>query len=383
MNELRAHPERGKLVRTLDFSAFTSVGLGRSGNCNTRIELLTATTLNECLLLCPNVEELFLSEAMEDDISAHLLSTIFLKLPRLLALDFCAADSPAFCFAFNQFLENNSEWDSDLLHLSLHNCSTMPPAFFEALLPHFRNLSRLDLYNTQVTDAALLSLPLSCQLSVLNLSQCTKLSAMALYDFIVSHPVTQTLKSLSLLYSWNKIHPFSDYPQALDAFIQYLPRDMEVLDLAGLELDLQHLQHLPPSLIELGAHEINVAQPAPEAFLSAIAQQEESLAVLPQLQYLLLTTNTVSEPSKLASILIRLFPQLSVLESPGFTRVEHIKTLSYRKISGAGRRDWIQRQDYPSSLVESNGSQWHPRKSNMSLTHGAPRSTYDYYSYRV
>ncbi|CCG83972.1 protein of unknown function [Taphrina deformans PYCC 5710] len=383
LNELRAFPERGQLVRTLDFSGFTSVGLGRSRSCNNRILLLTAVTLNECLHLCPNLQEVFLSEALESDIDENVLRTLFIDLKHLKALDFCASDSAEFVQSFQDFLAKQNAWSSQLRHLGLHNCSTLPISFFESLLPHFTSLVRLDLYNTQVSGAGLLSLPQSCPLEVLTLSQCTRITAADLLSFVTTHASSTSLKALSLLYSWNKTHPLSSVPQALDVFVQCLPRTLQILDLAGVELDLQHLAYLPSSLVELGVHDIDVSmQHDIEAVASGVAGEEHK-PLLPALQYLLLTQNVISSEQKFAGILATLFPNLSIVESPGFNRLAYVSSLSYSKIAGPGRRDWIRRHGKEALGVEANGQQWHPRKCNMSLSDGTPRGIYDYYSYRV
>ena len=370
LQELRDDNERGEWVRNLDFSAFTSVGLGRSLACNTRIFLLTASNLAECLKLCRNVEEVFLSEALEADIDEHVLQTVF-SLPRIKALDMCAADSNEFvesCMAFTRSAPTN--WTCKLVNLSLHNCSTLPPAFYHDFLNHFPNLQKLDLYNTLVTDDALLSIRETCKLTSLNLSQCTRLSATCLYKFITS-PVCRTLQDLKLLYSWNKTHPLSQSRPKLDRLLCALPRDMQILDIGGIELDMTHLTFMPSGLLELGAHAISI-EGTPETLHP----------ILFNLKYLLLTNNVI-EISRIVPALALLFPSLAVLESPGLSKLHLRSSVDWNKLEGAGRRDWMQRRDVAGDGIESLGTQYHPRKSNMSLTMGGPRGLYEYYSYRV
>jgi hypothetical protein len=45
------------LVKTLDFSPFSVVSLGRSANDNRQIKLVCSDTLIECLALTPNLQE--------------------------------------------------------------------------------------------------------------------------------------------------------------------------------------------------------------------------------------------------------------------------------------------------------------------------------------
>lgn len=345
--------------------------------------LLTAATLNECLRLCPKVEEVFLSEALESDIDVEVLRTLFIDSKHLKAVDFCASDCAEFVDCLTTFARTERLWRSDLSHLGLHNCSTLPSSFFDSFLPHFANLSRLDLYNTQILGPALFGIQETCRLRCLNLSQCTRITATDLLHFIISHPASRTLKSLSLLYSWNKTHPLSAAPQALDSFIQCLPRDLEVLDLAGVELDLQHLLYMPPTLLELGAHDIDVSISQSLDTSGQATADSDIKPMLHRLKYFLLTQNVISSEIKFAGILTTLFPNLSIIESPGFTRLPYVNSLSYAKIPGPGRRDWIRRNNTTSAEVEGNAAQWHPRKSNMSLSNGVPRGIYDYYSYRV
>lgn len=91
----------GMLVKTLDFSPFSVVSLGRSANDNKQIKMVCSETLTECLNLVPNLQEvlsflgyanatqLLLSEALDPDLDFNVMDLIFNveKLPKLEALD--------------------------------------------------------------------------------------------------------------------------------------------------------------------------------------------------------------------------------------------------------------------------------------------------------
>jgi hypothetical protein len=363
LEELRCYPERGAYVRELDFSAFTSVGLGRSRNCNKQYTMLTSATMRECLLLCPNIECVLLSEAVENDCDASIMRTLFSQLQKLHTLDFCGSDSSSFVEAMTAVTDTAP---INLRHLSLHNCSTLPSSFFDAFLPRLVAVEMLDLYNTKVTGAALQSLPQTAKLQCLVLSQCINMTAADLTAFVMHHPASEALTRFDLHFSWNKTHPFENHALELEQFCMSLPRQLQSLDLSGVEMTIDHLALLPPALKELGAHDIEL--------------NGDFAPRLKQLEYLLLSTNVISAEVTFASILSKLFPNLALLECPGFSRLHIASSLQWEKVEGRGRRDWL-RQRGKRITIEGVGQQWHSRKLN--LTSHAPRGLYEYYAYRI
>ena len=57
LDKISQSPELGTLVRTLDLSHFTYVGLGRAKRTNSEIQNLTAETLVRCLELTPQTRQ--------------------------------------------------------------------------------------------------------------------------------------------------------------------------------------------------------------------------------------------------------------------------------------------------------------------------------------
>jgi len=57
LTQISQHPKKGFLVKTLDFSPFSVVSLGRSANDNKQIKMVCAETMSECLNLVPNLQE--------------------------------------------------------------------------------------------------------------------------------------------------------------------------------------------------------------------------------------------------------------------------------------------------------------------------------------
>ena len=387
LRELKDHPNRGRWVRNLDFSAFTSIGLGRSRFTNGQYTLLTAESLAECLLLCPNVEELFMSESLQTDIDQEVLVRVFTRLDKLKAIDFCGASSSEFSEHVAGFARLCAEVPSsinvsrNLSRLSLHHCAGLEPEVFEQLLPRLPHLTHLDLANTRVTWSGLSSLPDSCRLEELSLAQCTRLTGSHLIKFIAQHPGVSTLKNLNLLHSWNNTHPLAIEPWQLDVFLEILPPGLQRLDLGGMELTLAQARRLPQSLLEFGCHDIDLASVMTS---STHAEEPDSYCCcLANLEYLALSVNVISSEMSFASILAGLFPRLAVIESPGFRKLPEAMPRTFARVEGAGRRSWVRLTARSCDGVEGDGGNWHPRKLNLSLSKGAPRGLYNYYSYRV
>jgi len=166
-------------VRRLDLSYFTSVGLGRSRQSNSEIQNLTSKSLLKCLELTPAVQEVLLQENLDDDIDEHVLHKLFLDLPKLRAIDFCASSSQPFvdaCSSMMTTLINSPSRMLGIKRLSLHECFTLPSSAFETLLPRLTQLTHLEVSHTRITNRALASLPNSARLSHLNLGRCTQVT---------------------------------------------------------------------------------------------------------------------------------------------------------------------------------------------------------------
>lgn len=394
LREIKDHPERGRLVRNLDFSAFTSIGLGRSKFANGQYTLLTAASLAECLLLCPNVEELFMSEALQTDIDTVVLHNAFTRMQRLKAIDFCGASSIDFArdFAsFGQLCAVSAMPEiitPSLARLSLHHCAGLSADLIEQLLSRLPHLTHLDLANTAVTWSGLSALPRSCRLVDLNLSHCARITGAALLHMMADHPAASTLERLNLFHPWNNTHPLAVESWYLDIFINLLPAALKSLDLGGMELSLDQVRSLPAGLIEFGCHDIDLADMSATPYdVSQVGACTEDTtmgdACLSELEYLALSVNVISSEISFASVLGRLFPRLAVIESPGFKKLPLQMPRTFTRVEGAGRRSWVLFTARSASRVEGDGHNWHPRKTNMSLAKGAPRGLYNYYSYRV
>lgn len=243
--QISKHPHLGELVRRLDFSHFTSVGLGRTRRMNSEIQKLTATTLRKCLDINPNLREFFASESLDDDMDQRVLEKLFCDLPRLQAVDFCAASSAIFVSGFMAAVSLNNPLLPQALpirRLGLHGCTTLPPSVFATLLPRLPHLTHLDLNHTQITDGALYSIPKTARLTHLSLSKCNRLKGPAVVDFLINHPSTLGLVYLNLLYDIGRYRLLST--TNVDELLPELPKTLRCLNLSGARISHTHVPEL-------------------------------------------------------------------------------------------------------------------------------------------
>lgn len=245
LNHLKAYPGHGVLVQCLDFSGFSSVGLGRTAKYIAEVMNLTATTLRECLELTPNLREFLVNVHMQDDFDVGVLEALFAQR-RLEAVDFCACSSEAFARAFQALAPKALP---PLRRISFHECTRLPPAVFARLLPRLPQLTHLDISHTRIAAETLLALSPLARLSHLGLAKCFSVSGEALATFLLTHPAASQLSFLNL-----SSDPFIQQhltPPLLDAVLPRLPHTLTHLNLGGSKLGTQHLPLLPRSLIEL------------------------------------------------------------------------------------------------------------------------------------
>ena len=277
LNHLSQYPALGTLVRRLDFSHFTSIGLGRTKQMNAEIQNLTARTMLQCLDLLPNLRECLLQEHVEGDISVEVLHKLFTGLPNLNAIDFCGCSTQIFSAFFMEILTSDPGRPvtlPNLKRLSLHECSTLPAEAFELLLPRLVNLTHLDLTHTHVSEEAILAIPKTARITHLSLSRCTRLRGNTLVNFIATHPaVRDSLVFLNLLTDATRYRTLDE--DHLHALLPKLPSTLRSLNLGGAKVTsahthlllplTKHLEELGLSSADLSPKDVNTffAPPAP------------------------------------------------------------------------------------------------------------------------
>lgn len=377
------YPALGTVVQRLDFSHFSSVGLGRTRRMNSEIQLLTSNTLGRCLELTPRLREFLVQEHLDEDLDERVLRKLFCGLPLLVAVDFCACSSAAFSAAFSTVIGSaNPELpvDMTLERLSLHECTTLPPSTFETLLPRLPRLTHLDVGHTQITDSALSAIPHSARLTHLNLSRCTRLSGERVATFITTHPAAKSsLVYLNLLSDISRYRLLSR--PHVDALLPGLPPTLRALNLSGAKLGSdhvpllrglsKHLEELSVGHSELTMNDIHSFYlPSPPTGDKGGLSPEEEGWVPPTLHYLDLTGIAGITPSVL-------FSSSCLLLQP-YTRPLEVLELGQKVIAGLrersamskragwvvrelGRRGWYVREppkDLPTAERDSGRRAW-------------------------
>ena len=252
LNHLTNYPALGTLVRRLDLSHLTSVGLGRTGQMNIEIQNLTSKTLLEFLNILPNLKECLFQEHVEGDISTEVIRKLLCGLPNMQAMDFCGCSSQSFSAMFHDALFAAALHPvsfPNIKRISLHECSSLSAATFEALIPRLVNITHLDVTHTQISDAALFSIPKTARITHLSLSRCTRLSGPAAVEFLKTHPaISSSIVFLSLMADPSR-HRLLD-KEDVTALLPSLPLSLRSLNLGGAEMTSEHI----PSLIPLTKH---------------------------------------------------------------------------------------------------------------------------------
>ncbi|PWW72406.1 hypothetical protein C7212DRAFT_287708, partial [Tuber magnatum] len=249
--QISKYPELGHLVKRLDFSHFTSVGLGRTKRMNYEIQKLTATTLHNCLDITPNLREFLASESMDEDVDEGVLEKLFCELPQLNGVDFCAATASCFKNGVLSVISPNNPrlpMALPIRRLGMHGCNTLPSSVYATLLPRLPNLTHLDLTHTQITDETLHAIPHTAKLTHLSLSKCNRLTGPAVVDFLINHPATRDLVYLNLLFDTGRYRLLS--ATDVDVLLPFLPTALLSLNLSGAKVTRDHI----PGLRRLSKH---------------------------------------------------------------------------------------------------------------------------------
>lgn len=372
------YPALGTLVRRLDFSHFTSVGLGRTKQMNAEIQNLTSKTLLQCLELLPNLKECLLQEHVEDDISVEIVQKLLTGLPNLQAVDFCGCSSQSFSATFADALAAGLPSTlPNLKRVSLHECSSLPAAAFETLLPRLINLTHLDVAHTQISEAALFSIPETARITHLSLSRCTRLSGPKIVKFLTTHPaVRKSLVYLNLMADPSRYRLLE--AEDVTALLPRLPSSLRSLNLGGAKITSENtsdLISLTKHLEELGLSSADLSIKDLNSFFAPPPQDPENGKELetnwvpPTLRYLDLTKvpgltlATIYNTSVCLLLSERSYPLLVVEFSDKIITPLRERTKASRSTTWAvrelGRRGWYVRD--PSSMPQhpvDDGSRW-------------------------
>lgn len=387
----------GILVRALDFSAFTSVGLGRTGKMNKEIQMVTHDTILKMLDLCPNLHEFCVAESVDMDIDARVLNRL-LQMPLLEAMDFCGSTSKkGFITALEtsrfSVTESTCHYDDcdgcvdgcddsnanvgikaphniagpvpfdldsgpltapiaqeapidsaffsytpiSVKKLSFHGCSTITPDLFMKILPRLTNITHLDLTHTLVTPDALLTLPATARLTHLSLAKCVKLTSHGLLKFLLLHPATRHLEWLNLMFDVTKPSPLS-YAD-FDTILRYLPQTLTYLNLSGLPVKSKHLPTIQAmtQLRGLSLGHANIEVPVLTKFLSNFKSLVYvDLTGIPNVGLWLIQTGSLFEAN----------PHIDIFEFSADTimKLRGIKVPGFGLEIGKARRGWLFRQ---------------------------------------
>ena len=379
LKHLSEYSGLGMMVRRLDLSQFTSVGLGRTRQMNAEVQNLTSKTLARCLDLTPVIQEVLLQEHLDDDIDGLVLQKIFLQLPRLQAVDLCGVSSPSFANALSSTMSSLANGPSrglSLRRLGLHECFTISGSTFEALLPQLPQLTHLDVAHTHVTDQALMSIPDSARLTHLNLGRCSQISGDGVIRFMSSHPAVSGLIYLNLGCDVARYRLLGE--RHVDGLLAVCPPTLRSLNVNGAKVGAchvpalrrltKHLEELGIGFAEISMRDINsfFSPPPPLVVSPSPSPQENVPWVPPKLRYLDLTgIPSVAQTSLFSASCVLLGPLTAPLEvlELGDAVISALRgsTATNKRrgwvVRDLGRRGWYVREPRPGQPGMSNNNE--------------------------
>ncbi|ODV87252.1 hypothetical protein CANARDRAFT_194302 [[Candida] arabinofermentans NRRL YB-2248] len=241
LKNLLQNPYIGNYVQFLDFSEFTSVGLGRTGQMMQDIQMVTETTIMDCLSLTPNLREFLACESIQNDLNHQIINYLFNTLTKLESLDFTGCNGYNFVQSFKNLKLNENY---SLKKLSFHDCTDLNHEFYIELLKNLKNLERLDLMHTLITTKILTSLNENSRLTHLSMARCSRLgTTRELIEFLTKHPTVSngSLRWLNLEVDTNIASPFNQHTLSFLLRNMNAPR-LRYLNLSGIEVNFKHLE---------------------------------------------------------------------------------------------------------------------------------------------
>ncbi|KAH3679336.1 hypothetical protein WICMUC_001076 [Wickerhamomyces mucosus] len=252
LNSIIRNPKHGELVKVLDFQEFTSIGLGRTGKMNKEIQMVTSTTILNCLQRTPNLKEFLASENIQGDLDFNLLTYLFQhNFKHLESLDFCGCSGETFVLNFSQSMEILHSPIKNITNLSLHDCTDLPDNTIEILLKNMPNLSKLDLTHTQVSSKTLNLIPETARLTHLSLGYCIQLTTRELINFFINHPAitSNQLAWLNLQCDSSKNSILNN--NQLTFLLKMIDCDLVYMNLGGLNITTDNLMFIKKKFLNL------------------------------------------------------------------------------------------------------------------------------------
>lgn len=371
-NSLRDDGHLGKLVQCLDFSHYTSMGFGRAKSTSNGIPYLTPTTLKACLDTTTNLKAFLVHEHVDSELDTAVLSTL-LDMKSLKTLDLCACSSTSFAQAFTKACTQMTPVPRDLVaieRLSLHECTTLKPQVFEALLPRLGRLTHLDLAHTMVNDEALMSIPDTARITHLNLERCTQVTGPTVVEFLTTHPaVKDTIVYLNLASDASRYRLLSD--ENLSTLLPTLPSTLRSLNIGGAKANKSHvssLRNLATHIEELGLKGADLSISTDIREILSLDTNEGARKSQHSIRYLDLTdiesVNQMSLTYLPKTIIDPDTTPLEVIELGESIRKDiekrnkNVKNPEW-KVTELGRRGWFVRQQQNSSQNANNQDDGH------------------------
>ncbi|CCH43466.1 F-box protein [Wickerhamomyces ciferrii] len=362
LNSLLKNPKLGEYVQVLDFQEFTSIGLGRTGKMNKEIQMVTSTTILNCLLKTPNLIEFLASENIKDDLNSDLLYHLFNNMKYLKSIDFCGCSGEMFVSNFDQLIIKKPA-NYNITDLSLHDCTDLTPSILEKLIVNLPNLKKLDLTHTQITSTILNLIPHTAKLTHLSLSYCIQLTTRELINFFINHPAITCNKLvwLNLQCDSSTSSPLNN--NQLTFLLKILDCDFVYLNLGGLDVSFENLMLIKRKFVNLKSLSIANNSIEIEQLIEFLKPPEDEKTInsnfYQRLEFLDLSNNRFMNrwsldnpqflnccPSLIAfEFSIKTINDIDSMGGKFITRNENHEEIIWKTYDSLGRRGWLFKVD--------------------------------------
>lgn len=363
LNSITKKPRLGDYVYVLDFQEFTSIGLGRTGKMNKEIQMVTSTTILNCLKKTPYLLEFLASENIKDDLDSNLLNYLFNNMRYLKSVDFCGCSGEIFVNNFsNIILKKPGVFN--ITNLSLHDCTDLPDWVIEKFLINLPNIKKLDLTHTQVTSKTLSLISKETKLTHLSLAYCIQLTTRELINFFINHPAITSNKLIWLNLQCDSSTNSPINNNQLTFLLKMFDCDFNYLNLGGLDVSFENLMLIKKKFINLKSLLIannNIDFQSLIEFLKPPEIEEdkdEEETYYQQLEFIDLTKNsyinrwTIDNPNFLNCCPSLMAFELSIkvineLDSIGgsLNNVINGEKITWKTYDSGGRRGWLFKVD--------------------------------------
>ncbi|GBB87593.1 hypothetical protein RclHR1_14060002 [Rhizophagus clarus] len=389
-NTIVDESQRSQLIRHLDLSTFSTIGLQKSKKSTTIIENgVTPNLIIQILRYCKMLESFSIAESLESAITLEVLQVLAFECKNIKTLDFCGLSNKQFSSALASLTEimghvktayNNEDGILTYSHqkvnyvalphlkrLSFHECPIISEISIITFLAHSPNLTHLDLGGCSIGDATLNFIATET-----NIPQTLTHLLLAKYKDISSEYIAALVTECKKLEVLNLYGAIQEY-DLITILTSPSAKKFKNLDIGSSHITLNVLHTIQENCLALRHLGIS------KACIQSITYLDSLLKAIPNLEYIDLTGVSCMTPLNVVNLINNLQKDHSLhiieMSESLVNKLDTINGWKANNNNNYGKRRYYAKQTYRPERV-------HPRKLDM-IGHGEGMSNiFQYYSFR-